>query len=76
MDEKDFREIYENMSEVKERLVKVETNVSYIKAAVDEIKKTPCKKGDYIQTNRKMIGILYLMMAGIVTYLTGIKLIG
>ena len=76
MDDRDYREISENVSETKERVARLEAGVEYIKQSVDELKDQPCKKQDEIATNRRMITVAFIMLAGLVSYLTGIKLVG
>ena len=72
----DDREFYDKTNDINVRLAGLEAKLEYIRKSIDEIKARPCRMSESINTNRKMIAGLFMALAGVVSYLTGIKFIG
>ena len=72
MQESDYVKIKEDIATIK---TKLDVELTAIKESVIRIEKHSCPKKEKINTNRKLIYFLGLSIIGIISYLTGIKLI-
>lgn len=60
---------------IKEDIASLKKDVEYIRLNIDKFSSTPCRKNDLISMNRKLIGILFTLILGVISYLTGMKFI-
>lgn len=65
----------EEVTKIREDIATLKTDVKYIKKVIDKISIHDCKNIEKIDTNRKMLYFLGMSLIGVISYLTGIKLL-
>ena len=61
---------------IKEDIATLKADIRYIKQYITEIKSAPCSKIDTIHMHRRLFYAVFAAISGIISYLTGLKLMG
>ena len=59
---------------IREDIATLKADIRYIKQSVDELKLKPCRKTDMITANRRLIYGAFVVLGGLISFLTGVKL--